>query len=215
MSDTIEQMQKDLYEGNADAVKAGVEKALAERMPAAEILEQGLIGGMDVVGRDFKCGDLYIPEVLLCARAMHAGLDVLKPLLAESHGGAGRASLGKLVIGTVQGDMHDIGKNLVSMMLEGAGFEVTDLGIDTPPARFVEAVQTLQPKIVGMAAMLTTTMPVMRTVIEALAEAGLRDKVKVIVGGAPVTSAFAKQIGADAFAPDAATAVDVARGLAA
>jgi 5-methyltetrahydrofolate--homocysteine methyltransferase len=215
MSDTIEQMQKDLYEGNADAVKAGVEKALAEGMSAPEILEQGLIGGMDVVGRDFKCGDLYIPEVLLCARAMHAGLDVLKPLLAESHGGTGRAALGKLVIGTVQGDMHDIGKNLVSMMLEGAGFEVTDLGIDTPPAKFVEAVRTKQPKIVGMAAMLTTTMPVMRTVIEALAEAGLRDKVKVIVGGAPVTSAFAKQIGADAFAPDAATAVDVARGLAA
>jgi 5-methyltetrahydrofolate--homocysteine methyltransferase len=184
-------------------------------MSASEILEKGLIGGMDVVGRDFKCGDLYIPEVLLCARAMHAGLDVLHLLLAESPGGTGRASLGKLVIGTVQGDMHDIGKNLVSMMLEGAGFEVTDLGIDTPPAKFVEAVQTLQPKIVGMAAMLTTTMPVMKTVIEALAEAGLRDKVKVLVGGAPVTSAFAKQIGADAFAPDAATAVDVARGLAA
>jgi 5-methyltetrahydrofolate--homocysteine methyltransferase len=215
MSNTLEQMQKDLYEGNADAVKAGVEKALAEGMSAPEILEQGLIGGMDVVGRDFKCGDLYIPEVLLCARAMHSGLDILKPLLAESHGGTGRASLGKLVIGTVQGDMHDIGKNLVSMMLEGAGFEVTDLGIDTPPAKFVEAVQTLQPKIVGMAAMLTTTMPVMKTVIEALAEAGLRDKVKVIVGGAPVTSAFARQIGADAYAPDAATAVDVARGLAA
>jgi 5-methyltetrahydrofolate--homocysteine methyltransferase len=215
MSNTLEQMQKDLYEGNADAVKAGVEKALAEGMAAHEILDKGLIGGMDVVGRDFKCGDLYIPEVLLCAHAMHAGLDVLKPLLAESRGGAGRAALGKLVIGTVQGDMHDIGKNLVSMMLEGAGFEVTDLGIDTPPAKFVEAVQTLQPKIVGMAAMLTTTMPVMKTVIEALAEAGLRDKVKVIVGGAPVTSAFAKQIGADAFAPDAASAVDVARGLAA
>ena len=215
MSNTIEQMQKDLYEGNAEAVKAGVEKALAEGMSAQDILDQGLIGGMDVVGRDFKAGDLYIPEVLLCARAMHTGLDVLKPLLAESHGGVGRATLGKLVIGTVQGDMHDIGKNLVSMMLEGAGFEVTDLGIDTPPAKFVEAVRTLQPKIIGMAAMLTTTMPVMKAVIEALTEAGLRDKVKVLIGGAPVTSAFAKQIGADAYAPDAATAVDVARGLAA
>jgi 5-methyltetrahydrofolate--homocysteine methyltransferase len=208
-------MLKDLYEGNAEAVKAGVEKALAEGTSAQDILDQGLLAGMDVVGRDFKSGDLYIPEVLLCARAMHAGLDVLKPLLAESRGGAGRAVLGKLVIGTVQGDMHDIGKNLVSMMLEGAGFEVTDLGIDTVPEKFVEAVRTLQPKIVGMAAMLTTTMPVMRTVIEALAEAGLRDKVKVLVGGAPVTSAFARQIGADAFAPDAASAVDVARGLAA
>ena len=215
MSSTLEQMQKDLYEGNADAVRAGVEKALAEGMSAPEILDKGLIGGMDIVGHDFKCGDLYIPEVLLCARAMHAGLDVLKPLLAESHGGTGRASLGKLVIGTVQGDMHNIGKNLVSMMLEGAGFEVTDLGIDVPPAKFVETVRAEQPKIIGMAAMLTTTMPVMRTVIEALAEAGLRDKVKVLVGGAPVTSAFARQIGADAYAPDAATAVDVARGLAA
>ncbi len=215
MSNIIEQMLKDLYEGNAEAVKAGVEKALAEGTSAQDILDQGLLAGMDVVGRDFKCGDLYIPEVLLCARAMHAGLDVLKPLLAESRGGAGRAVLGKLVIGTVQGDMHDIGKNLVSMMLEGAGFEVTDLGIDTAPEKFVEAVRTLQPKIVGMAAMLTTTMPVMRAVIEALAEAGLRDKVKVLVGGAPVTSAFARQIGADAFAPDAASAVDVARGLAA
>jgi len=215
MSNVIEQMQKDLYEGNADAVKAGVEKALAEGMSSQEILDKGLIGGMDVVGRDFKSGDLYIPEVLLCARAMHTGLDVLKPLLAESHGGTGRTSLGKLVIGTVQGDMHDIGKNLVSMMLEGAGFEVTDLGIDTSPAKFVETVRAQQPKIVGMAAMLTTTMPVMKTVIEALTEAGLRDKVKVLVGGAPVTSAFAKQIGADAYAPDAATAVDVARGLAA
>ncbi len=215
MSNTIDQMQKDLYEGNAEAVKTGVEKALAEGTPAQDILDQGLLAGMDVVGHDFKCGDLYIPEVLLCARAMHAGLDVLKPLLAESRGGAGRAVLGRLVIGTVQGDMHDIGKNLVSMMLEGAGFEVTDLGIDTAPEKFVEAVRTLQPKIVGMAAMLTTTMPVMRTVIEALAEAGLRDKVKVLVGGAPVTSAFARQIGADAFAPDAASAVDVARGLTA
>ena len=124
-------------------------------------------------------------------------------------------TLGKLVIGTVQGDMHDIGKNLVSMMLEGAGFEVTDLGIDVPPAKFVEAVRSQSPKIVGMAAMLTTTMPMMKTIIDALAQAGLRDKVKVIVGGAPVTSAYAKQIGADAYAPDAATAVDVTRGLAA
>src|SRR4030042_1680401 len=141
MSNVIEQMQKDLYEGDVDAVKAGVEKALAEGMLAQEILDKGLIGGMDVVGRDFKCGDLYIPEVLLCARAMHVGLDVLRPLLAESRGGMGRSSLGKLVIGTVHGDMHDIGKNLVRMMLEGAGFEVTDLGIDVPPAKFIETVR--------------------------------------------------------------------------
>jgi 5-methyltetrahydrofolate--homocysteine methyltransferase len=210
----LQQMHKDLYEGNADAVKAGVQKALAEGMSAQDILNTGLLAGMDRVGSDFKAGDLYIPEVLMCANAMHAGLGVLRPLLAESRGG-GQSLLGKIVIGTVHGDMHDIGKNLVSMMLEGAGFEVIDLGIDVAPDKFIEAVRAQQPKIVGMAAMLTTTMPVMKTVIEALKEAGLRDKVKVIVGGAPVTSAFAKQIGADAYAPDAATAIDVARGLAA
>jgi 5-methyltetrahydrofolate--homocysteine methyltransferase len=135
--------------------------------------------------------------------------------LAEGSGGTSRTSLGKVVIGTVQGDVHDIGKNLVSMMLEGAGFEVTDLGVDVPPDRFVEAVGARSPRIVGMAAMLTTTTPMMKAVIEALAKAGLRDRVKVLVGGAPVTSAYARQIGADAYAPDAATAVDVARGLAA
>ncbi len=210
----LQQMHKDLYEGNADAVKAGVQKALAEGMSAQDILNNGLLAGMDRVGCDFKAGDLYIPEVLMCANAMHAGLGVLRPLLAESRGG-GQSLLGKIVIGTVHGDMHDIGKNLVSMMLEGAGFEVIDLGIDVAPDKFIQAVRAQQPKIVGMAAMLTTTMPVMKTVIEALKEAGLRGKVKVLVGGAPVTSAFAKQIGADAYAPDVATAIDVARGLAA
>ena len=210
----LQQMHKDLYEGNADAVKAGVQKALAEGMSAQDILNNGLLAGMDRVGCDFKAGDLYIPEVLMCANAMHAGLGVLRPLLAESRGG-GQSLLGKIVIGTVHGDMHDIGKNLVSMMLEGAGFEVIDLGIDVAPDKFIQAVRAQQPKIIGMAAMLTTTMPVMKTVIEALKEAGLRGKVKVLVGGAPVTSAFAKQIGADAYAPDVATAIDVARGLAA
>jgi 5-methyltetrahydrofolate--homocysteine methyltransferase len=166
---------------------------------------------MDIVGKDFKAGDLFIPEVLLSAKAMHAGLQVLRPLLA----GSGSSTMGKIVIGTVQGDMHDIGKNLVSMMLEGAGFEITDLGIDTAPAKFVEAVRAKNAQIVGMAAMLTTTMPVMKTVIEELSKAGLREKVQVLVGGAPVTAAFAKQIGADAYAPDAASAVEVARQLAA
>jgi 5-methyltetrahydrofolate--homocysteine methyltransferase len=214
MSNLLEQMRKDLYAGNANDVKAGVEKALAEGLPAPEILAKGLIGGMDKVGVDFKAGELFIPEVLACARAMHAGMDILRPLLAQTSEGGG-SSLGKVVIGTVHGDMHDIGKNLVSMMLEGAGFEVTDLGIDVAPAKFVESVGSQNAAIVGMAAMLTTTMPVMKTVIEALGEAGLRGKVKVLVGGAPVTSAYAKQIGADAYAPDAATAVDVARGLVA
>jgi 5-methyltetrahydrofolate--homocysteine methyltransferase len=211
MSTLLEQMKKDLYEGKADKVKAATKKALAEGMPPQDILNNGLIAGMDIVGRDFKAGDLFIPEVLLSAKAMHAGLEILRPLLAESRG----ATMGKIVIGTVQGDMHDIGKNLVSMMLEGAGFEVTDLGINTSPAKFVDAVRAQNAQIVGMAAMLTTTMPVMKKVIEALTTAGLREQVKVLVGGAPVTSAFAKQIGADAYAPDAASAVEVARQLAA
>ena len=215
MSNLFEQMQKDLYAGNADEVKVATQKALTEGFSAPEILSQGLIAGMDIVGRDFKSGELFIPEVLMCARAMHAGLNILRPLLAESRDQMGGTALGKIVIGTVQGDMHDIGKNLVAMMLEGAGFEVIDLGVDTSPAKFVETVRSQGAKIVGMAAMLTTTMPVMKTTIEELTKAGLRDKVKVIVGGAPVTSAFARQIGADAFAPDAATAVDVCRGLAA
>jgi 5-methyltetrahydrofolate--homocysteine methyltransferase len=212
MPTVLETIQESLYQGMADEVRAGVQQALASGLPAQEILEKGLITGMDEVGRDFKAGDLFIPEVLACARAMHSGMDVLRPLLAE---GKDQTSLGKVVIGTVQGDVHDIGKNLVIMMLEGAGFEVTDLGVDVPPQRFVEAVGARNPRIVGMAAMLTTTTPMMKAVIEALAKAGLRERVKVLVGGAPVTSAYARQIGADAYAPDAATAVDVARGLAA
>ena len=211
MSTLLEQMKKDLYDGKADKVKAATKKALADGMPPQDILNNGLIAGMDIVGKDFKAGDLFIPEVLLSAKAMHAGLQVLRPLLA----GSGSSTMGKIVIGTVQGDMHDIGKNLVSMMLECAGFEITDLGIDTAPAKFVEAVRAKNAQIVGMAAMLTTTMPVMKTVIEELSKAGLREKVQVLVGGAPVTAAFAKQIGADAYAPDAASAVEVARQLAA
>jgi 5-methyltetrahydrofolate--homocysteine methyltransferase len=211
MPTLLEQMKQDLYNGKADKVKAATKKALAEGMPPQDILNNGLIAGMDVVGKDFKSGDLFIPEVLLAAKAMHTGLEVLRPLLT----GASAATMGRIVIGTVQGDMHDIGKNLVSMMLEGAGFQVTDLGIDTSPDKFVEAVRAQNAQIVGMAAMLTTTMPVMKAVVESLSAAGLREQVKVLVGGAPVTSSFAKQIGADAYAPDAASAVDVARQLAA
>jgi len=168
-------------------------------MPA-DILNGGLIAGMDEVGRDFKAGDLFVPEVLIAARAMQAGMNVLRPLLAESD----VPSAGKCVIGTVQGDLHDIGKNLVRMMLEGAGFETVDLGIDVKPDAFVVAVQEHQPQFLGMSALLTTTMPGMKATIEALQEAGLRYKVKIMVGGAPVTAAFAEQIGADAYAPDAA-----------
>ena len=210
MSNILEQMREDLYNGNVDEVAAATQKALDEGLSAQEILNNGLVGGMDVVGRDFKAGILFIPEVLLCARTMHAGLEILRPLLAES----GVPSLGKIVIGTVTGDLHDIGKNLVGMMLHGAGFEIIDLGTDVSPEKFVEAVRE-GANLVGMSALLTTTMPGMKTTIEALTEAGLRDHVKVIIGGAPVTAGFAKDIGADAYAADAASAVDVARGLVA
>ncbi len=210
MSNILERMREDIYNGNVDEVAAATQKALDEGMSAQEILNNGLVGGMDVVGRDFKAGILFIPEVLLCAKTMHAGLEVLRPLLAESD----VLSLGKIVIGTMAGDLHDIGKNLVGMMLQGAGFEIVDLGTDVSPEKFVEAVRE-GANLVGMSALLTTTMPGMKTTIEALTEAGLRDHVKVIIGGAPVTAGFAKDIGADAYAADAASAVDVARGLVA
>jgi len=164
---------------------------------------------MEKVGKDFKAGDLFIPEVLMCAKTMHAGLDVLRPLLVGSEA----TLLGKIVIGTVAGDLHDIGKNLVRMMMEGAGFEVIDLGVSVPPEKFVETAISKGAQLIGMSALLTTTMPSMKTTIEALAKAGLRDRVKVLVGGAPVTASFAESIGADAYAPDAVSAVDMAREL--
>lgn len=209
MSEIITNLKEDLYNGKADEVAAATQKALDEGISAGEILNQGLIAGMDVVGRDFKSGELFIPEVILCARAMHAGLEVLRPLLIET----GNDSLGKVVIGTVAGDLHDIGKNLVSMMLEGAGFEIIDLGTDVQPEQFVEIVRAEGTDLVGMSALLTTTMLSMKSTIDALGEAGLRDSVRVLVGGAPVTANFAEQIGADAYAADAVAAVDTARSL--
>jgi 5-methyltetrahydrofolate--homocysteine methyltransferase len=209
MSEILEQLKKDLYDGNVAQVKEVTEKALAEGIAPGEILKNGLIAGMDRVGVDFKEGTLYIPEVLIAAKSMHAGMDVLKPLLSE----ADVPSMGVVVIGTVTGDMHDIGKNLVGMMLEGAGFEIIDLGTDTSPEAFVEAVRSEGADIVGLSALLTTTMPGMRNTIDALAEANLLDKVIVMVGGAPVTEEFAKQVEADGYAPDAATAVDKAKEL--
>jgi 5-methyltetrahydrofolate--homocysteine methyltransferase len=209
MADILQQMATNLYDGEDQEVAALVQKALDQGMAAEEILADGLIAGMDEVGKDFKAGDLFVPEVLIAARAMHAGMSVLRPLLAESD----TPSAGKYLIGTVKGDLHDIGKNLVKMMLEGAGFETVDLGTDAEPQTFVEAVREHRPQVVGMSALLTTTMVQMKATIEALEEAGLRDSVRIMVGGAPVTSAFAEEIGADAYAPDAATAVDVAREL--
>ena len=210
-SHILEQIVSNLYRGEDDVVADLVQQALDQEISPAEILNGGLIAGMDEVGKDFKNGELFVPEVLIAARAMHAGMNVLRPLLAESD----VPSAGKYVIGTVQGDLHDIGKNLVRMMLEGAGFETIDLGTDVRPDDFVAAVQEHQPQLLGMSALLTTTMPGMKATIEALEEAGVRDAVKVMIGGAPVTAAFAEQIGADAYAPDAATAVDVARSLVA
>jgi 5-methyltetrahydrofolate--homocysteine methyltransferase len=211
MADLLQQIASNLYDGEDDVVPELVQQALDQGMAPSEILQGGLIAGMDEVGRDFKAGDLFVPEVLIAARAMHAGMGILRPLLAESD----TASAGKYVIGTVKGDLHDIGKNLVKMMLEGAGFETVDLGTDVEPGAFVEAVRAHQPKVVGMSALLTTTMVQMRATVEALEEAGVRDAVRIMVGGAPVTEAFAQEIGADAYAPDAATAVDVARSLVA
>jgi 5-methyltetrahydrofolate--homocysteine methyltransferase len=211
MADILERIASNLYDGEDEAVAELVQKALDQGMGPNEILQGGLIAGMDQVGRDFKAGDLFVPEVLIAARAMHAGMGILRPLLAESD----VPSAGKFVIGTVKGDLHDIGKNLVKMMLEGAGFETVDLGTDVEPQAFVNAVREHKPRLVGMSALLTTTMVQMKTTVEALTEAGLRDLVKIMVGGAPVTDAFAQEIGADAYAPDAASAVDTARALAA
>jgi 5-methyltetrahydrofolate--homocysteine methyltransferase len=211
MSDTLQQIASKLYEGSAPDVASLVQQALDEGTTAGDVLTGGLVVGMDEVGRDFKAGELFVPEVLIAARAMHAGMDILKPLLAESE----VPSAGKFIIGTVKGDLHDIGKNLVRMMMEGGGYEVIDLGVDVPPEGFVEAVQANNPDILGLSALLTTTMTAMKEVIEALEEAGLRDSVKVVIGGAPVTDAFAQEIGADGYAPDAASAVDVARAFAA
>jgi 5-methyltetrahydrofolate--homocysteine methyltransferase len=210
MTDILEKIASNLYSGEDKQVAELVQSALDQGLEPGEILSGGLIAGMDEVGRDFKAGDLFVPEVLIAARAMHAGMDVLRPLLAEGD----VLSAGKCLIGTVEGDLHDIGKNLVRMMLEGAGFETVDLGTDVKPDVFVERVHEYRPTIVGMSALLTTTMVNMKSTIEALTEAGLRDSVKIMIGGAPVTAAFAEEIGADAYAPDAATAVDVARGLA-
>jgi 5-methyltetrahydrofolate--homocysteine methyltransferase len=210
MADILQKIASNLYDGKYEEVAALVQQALDQGMDPHEILHGGLIAGMDEVGKDFKADVLYMPEVLIAARAMHAGMDILRPLLAESD----VVGAGKYLIGTVKGDLHDIGKNLVRMMLEGAGFAVVDLGINVPGETFVAAVREHQPQILGLSALLTTTMEEMKTAIEALEEAGLRDSVKIMVGGAPVTAAFAEEIGADGYAPDAASAVDVARNLA-
>ena len=203
------EMAASLIEGDAPSVKELTEKALAEGIEPARIVNEGLIPGMSEVGRRFKAGEFYLPEVLIAARAMHAGLDIVKPLFSRYD----FKPVGTVVLGTVKGDLHDIGKNLVGMMLEGAGFEVIDLGVDVSPDKFVETVKERRSHVVAMSALLTTTMPSMKATIEALKEAGLQGEVKVLVGGAPLTQRYADETRADGYAPDAASAVDKAREL--
>lgn len=206
----IETIYNAVLDGNAPAAKAGVESALSAGMSADVIMKEGLIAAMGEVGRLFEENEYFVPEMLVSARAMQTGLNVIKPLLASS----GAKPTGRVIVGTVKGDLHDIGKNLVAMMLEGAGFEVVDMGTDVTPEKFVKGVLEHKPQVIGMSALLTTTMPSMSGTVKALVEAGVRDQVKIMIGGAPVTDAFAKQIGADGYAPDASSAVRLAKSLA-
>ena len=208
-NELIEQMHDDLYEGLADEIAEATQILLDRGWQAKKVLDEALVGSMNIVGKDFRDGILFVPEVLLAANAMKAGMAILQPILAE----AGVEPLGKMVIGTVKGDIHDIGKNLAGMMMEGAGFEVIDLGTNTDAGTYIEALKTHQPNILGMSALLTTTMPYMKVVIDALKEQGIRDDYIVMVGGAPLNDEFGKAVGADAYCRDAATAVDVAKQL--
>ena len=205
--DILELMQEDLYDGLADEIEAEVHEMLGRGMTPYDLLTRGLVAGMDIVGIDFRDGILFVPEVLMAAKAMKAGMAILRPLLAET----GAPKIGKMVIGTVKGDIHDIGKNLVGMMMEGAGFEVIDLGINNSAEKYLAAIETHQPDILGMSALLTTTMPYMRVVIDALKEKGIRQNIIVLVGGAPLNAAFAEDIEADAYCRDAAVAVETAK----
>jgi 5-methyltetrahydrofolate--homocysteine methyltransferase len=207
MSEILEQISTAVIEGNLDDIEDLTDDALDEGLNAEEILDKGLMAGMDYVGVEFKAGNMFVPEVLRSAKTMQLAMDILKPLLIES----GAKAAGKVLLGTVKGDLHDIGKNLVGMMCEGAGFEIKDIGKDVSPEEFVEAVKEWKPDIVGMSALLTTTMRAMEGTIKSLEEAGLRDRVKVVIGGAPVTQAFADQIGADGYASNAASAADLAK----
>ncbi|MBF8256855.1 MAG: 5-methyltetrahydrofolate--homocysteine methyltransferase [Anaerolineales bacterium] len=207
----IPQMQDDLYDGLAVEVAAGVRILLERGLTPYDVLTKALVGGMDVVGADFRDGVLFVPEVLMAAKAMKAGMEILRPLLVET----GAPQIGTMVIGTVKGDIHDIGKNLVAMMMEGAGFKVVNLGINTDAEKFLAAIHEHTPDILGMSALLTTTMPYMAVVIKTLKEQALRDKLIVLVGGAPLNAAFAEEIEADAYCRDAAVAVETAKKLVA
>jgi 5-methyltetrahydrofolate--homocysteine methyltransferase len=204
-----EKFHEAISQGEMEEAGRLTREALEQGESVETILKEGLVRAMERIGARFRDGEIFIPEVLIAARAMHEGLAVLRPILSRSTG----VLAGKVIIGTVKGDLHDIGKNLVGMMMEGGGYEVVDLGIDVPAGRFVEAIGTHRPQVVGMSALLTTTMREMKNTLQAIEAAGLRNRVKVIVGGAPVTERFAKEIGADGYGPDAAAAVEVVKSL--
>jgi 5-methyltetrahydrofolate--homocysteine methyltransferase len=205
----VGQMHDDLYDGLKDEVVEGTEILLERGWSADKVLNEALVGGMAIVGVDFRDGILFVPEVLLAANAMKGGMEILRPLLAET----GAPPVGKVVIGTVKGDIHDIGKNLVAMMLEGAGFEVIDIGINVPVEQYLQALEEHQPDILGMSALLTTTMPYMKVVIDEMKAQGLRDNYIVLVGGAPLNEEFGQAVGADAYCRDAAVTVDIAKAM--
>lgn len=207
LEDLYLQMQDDLYDGIKEEIPEQVREALSRGKTPQEVLDGGLVAGMDIVGVDFRDGILFVPEVLMAANAMKAGMEVLRPLLTET----GAQRIGKAIVGTVKGDIHDIGKNLVAMMLEGAGFEVINLGINVDADTFLKAIEEHQPDIIGMSALLTTTMPYMKVVVDALGEEGIREEIYVMVGGAPVTENFAREVGADAYGRDAAVSVEIAK----
>lgn len=209
MEEVLKKLFDAVLEGDYEGVKSNVQVALDAKLDPKVILSEGMIAAMREVGCRFEAGDYYVPEMLIAARAMQSGMAILKPYLQQTD----RKSSGKVVIGTVKGDLHDIGKNLVALMLEGAGFEIKDLGADVPIEEFIRVVQEEKPDIVAMSALLTTTMPMMQQTINAFEAAGLRDKVKFMIGGAPVTEMYANQIGADGFSSDASRAVNVALSL--
>jgi len=209
MTDILKEISEHLQQGDAQKVGELTRRAIEQNLPPKQILNEGLIGGMDVVGQRYKSHEIFLPQVLLAAKAMYAGMDVLKPLFLSGE----MPTSGKLVIGSVQGDLHDIGKNLVAIMLKGAGFEVIDLGNDVSPERFVQTAKQENATVIGMSALLTTTMPAMQKTMELLRKEGLTDRVKTIIGGAPVSEEFARKIGADAYGYDSAKAVDIAKQL--
>lgn len=209
MSSTLDQIYEGILDGNTNVVIENINLALNEEVSPASILNDGMIAAMGEVGHLFEEGEYFVPEMLIAARAMQKGLEILKPYLSE----ADVQSPGKVVIGTVKGDLHDIGKNLVLIMLEGAAFEIVDLGTDVSPEKFIEGIRKSGAQIVAMSALLTTTMPYMKQTIDAIKEAGIRDQVKIMVGGAPITQSYAEQIGADGFAEDASRAVATAKSL--